>query len=68
MTRLTRKNEITSLLSQGLRSKEIARKLGISPSTVNVYVGALAQRECATRFEFYCLTVYRSLPSPPKKN
>lgn len=39
-----RESEIAALVSRGLRSKEIARLLGVSPATISFHIGHVLRK------------------------
>ena len=65
--RLTeREHQVARLIAQGLKDAVIARRLGLSASTVAVYVGHIRQRlRLATRAEIAAWVTARLDPNDP---
>jgi DNA-binding NarL/FixJ family response regulator len=65
--RLTeREHQVAQLIAQGLKDAAVARRLGISASTVAVYIGHIKQRlRLATRAEIATWVTARPHPNDP---
>lgn len=51
--------EIVSLIADGLSAKEISKKLGISPNTVNSYIAVAMAHACVHRSTALVATALR---------
>jgi hypothetical protein len=55
---------VEAFLAEGLGVKEIARLIGVTPSTVTYHKGRLGyprQRECALRYDWAAIQAYYDL-------